>query len=444
MEQNSAIIPGQNESKIQAYQLRRIRHLVRHAYDNVPLYRRKYDSAGIKPGDIRTLSDFKTLPVLTKEELQSGFPDDILSKRVNPKSCYVVSTSGHSGSPVKLYRRKSELRIIPFGYFMLYPWLPLFIKQITGVNTGWRVSAILPRDESYDLFQAVKAFAVIPPMLRKGLQFIATESDTAEMYEAINMHNPDIIASDLSALKNIVSYASARNLPLPAVKLLFVGSELIDRGARNLLQEAFKARLIEHYGSEEAGTIAIECPRGDGLHILWRVNMVEILNNGKDVPNGTPGQMVVTNLLNTATPIIRYAGMGDIATISATPCSCKANTPLLKMIDGRMVDSFYLPDGRTVHPFRLTIPMEHIPGVLRYQIRQERKDFVRVLLLPSAQLEGDNKEAVTRELSSRIIAGLGEILGGDVRIEVKLVDDLPQPPGSRHKLQPVISLVERR
>ncbi len=70
--QAKTVVPEQNESKIQAYQLGRIRRLVRHAYDNVPLYRRKYASAGINPCDIRTLSDFTALPILTKEELQAA------------------------------------------------------------------------------------------------------------------------------------------------------------------------------------------------------------------------------------------------------------------------------------------------------------------------------------------------------------------------------------
>ncbi len=430
--------------RIENYQLRRLQHLVRYAYDNVPLYRCKYDAAGVNPRDIKTLEDFKALPILTKEELQASFPDKILSRRVNPKSCYVVSTSGHSGSPVKLYRRTSELQIIPFGYFMLYPWFPLMVRHVTGVKTGGRVSVIIPQDEAYDLYQAVKAFEKIPPFMRRNLQYIATESDTAEQYEALSRHKPGIIASDLSALKNIVAFASARNLPVPAAKLLFVGSELIDRHSRKLLQDSFKAKLIEHYGSEEAGTIAFECPNGGGLHILWRINFVEILEEGKDVPAGIPGQMVVTNLLNTATPIIRYAGMGDTATIAPGLCSCKAHSPLLKMVDGRIVNSFILPDGRIVHPFRLTIPMEHIPGIWRYQIRQERADFVRVLLVAEDRHTGSSEAPENKELFSRIISGLGEILGNGIKIEVTLVDDMPQPVGSRHKLQPVISLVNHQ
>ena len=436
--------PERAELKIQAYQLGRIRRLVRYAYENVPLYRRKYDAAGVNPRSIETLEDFKALPVLTKKELQAGFPSEILSKRINPKNCYVVSTSGHSGSPVKLYRSKSELRILPFGYFLVYPWLSLLMKKITGVKTGRRISVIIPQDETYDLYQAVKTFALIPPFLRRNLQYIATESDVAEQYEALSQHKPDIISSDLSALKNIVSFAAYRDLPVHSAKLLFVGSELIDNHSRKLLQEAFQAKLIEHYGSEEAGTVAVGCPNGDGLHILWRVNVVEILDGRDDVLAGMPGQVVVTNLLNTATPIIRYEGMGDMATIAPDPCSCKAHSPVLQVIDGRMVDSFILPDGRIVHPFRLTIPMEHVPGIWKYQIRQERPDFVRALIVTHEQCTVDADTPKDAEMFQRIIFGLGEILGDGVKVEVTLVDELPQVAGSRHKFKPVISLVNRR
>jgi phenylacetate-CoA ligase len=430
-------------SSIQAFQLARIKKIVRSAYEDVPLYRQKYDATGVKPRDIQTLADLHKLPLLTKEELQAGFPYEILSKRVNPKNCYVVSTSGHSGSPVKLYRRKRELIILPAMYLLAYPWLPTLVRGFTGVNTGRKITAILPRDESYDLYRAVKIFSHLPPSLRKNLQYIATETDTDAQLQAIRQHSPDIIVSDLTALKNIIVFAHSMNLDIPRVKLLFVGSELIDKHSRNLLSQAFGAKVVEHYGSEEAGTIAFECPQGGCLHLVWRANYLEILKDGKEAPAGTPGEVVVTNLLNTATPIIRYSGLGDAATISPNPCSCNAQAPLLQMVDGRIVDSFVLPDGRIVHPFSLTVPLEHIPNIWRYQIRQEKLDLARVLVVVTDTSRESSNHGEYAKLREQITSGLKEILGNGVHIEVNLVDDIPQPSGSRYKMQPVISLLNR-
>lgn len=427
--------------EIQAFQLSRIKGMVKYAYESVPLYRRKYDAAGIQPQDIRTMEDFKKLPLLTKEELQSGFPHEILSARVDRKDCYVVSTSGHSGSPIKLYRKKAELNMIPAAYLLGRLWIPALIKRLTGVETGRRITTILPRDESYDLYRAVEAFRKVPLCLRHNLQYLATETYPDEQLQAIQQHRPDTIISDLTALKNIVNHARLNGQDIPPVKLLFIGSELIDRHSRKMLATAFNARIIEHYGSEEAGTMAFECPAGEGLHIAWCSNYLEILKDGKEAPANTPGEVVVTNLLNLATPIIRYSGLGDTATAGAAPCNCRARAPLLKMIDGRMVDAFVLSGGRTVHPFSLTIPMEHICNVQHYQIRQEERDLVKVLVVISDRhAETQSSE---QELQQRIASGLKEILGDCVHIKVVVVDAIPQPAGSRYKARPVISLVKR-
>ena len=420
-----------------------IKRIVNHAYRTVPLYRRKYDRVGIHPTDIRCLDDFRKLPILTKTELQEGFPDDIISDRIRAEHCYVISTSGHSGSPVKLYRRKNELSILPWLYLTAYPFIPTLVKRFTGIKAGRKTTLIFPRDESYDLYRAVESLSAIPAILTQSYQYLATEDGAEAHLLALQAHRPDVIASDLSALKNIITYARSHQLEIPQVKVMFVGSELIDGHSRSLLTRAFGGKIVEHYGSEEAGTIAFECPNGDGLHLLRRTNYLEIIKDGHPAPAGTAGEVVITNLLNRATPIIRYNGMGDVATINPLLCRCNNPQVTLKMVDGRVVDSFILPDGRLIHPFKLTIPLEHIAGVGSYQIRQERPDLVRVLLVtdsgPASILNSDMVSVMTTSIET----GLQNILGSDVQIEVNTVDDIPHPPGPRHKARPVISLVNR-
>jgi len=112
------------------------------------------------------------------------------------------------------------------------------------------------------------------------------------------------------------------------------------------------------------------------------------------------------------------------------------------MIDGRKVDTFVLPDGRIVHPFVLTVPMEHIPMIWRYQIRQEKIDLIRVLVTINKRGETPPVEDLA-EMYGHIRSGLHEILGQEVHIEVEVVDDIPAPSGARGKAKPVISLVGR-
>ncbi len=90
--------------------------------------------------------------------------------------------------------------------------------------------------------------------------------------------------------------------------------------------------------------------------------MLELVKDGQPVQAGESGEVVVTDLWNEATPIIRYAGLKDAGIISLEDCQCsRKNSPLLKVIEGRITDSVVLRDGRLLHPFSLTLALEHIP-----------------------------------------------------------------------------------
>jgi phenylacetate-CoA ligase len=105
------------------------------------------------------------------------------------------------------------------------------------------------------------------------------------------------------------------------------------------------ARCLDHYSSKEAGQMAYSCPAGHGLHISAESVLVEIVDaNGGPVPHGEEGRVVVTPLVSTAQPLIRY-DQGDIARFGE-PCSCGRGLPVIAGISGRTLAIFRHPDGR--------------------------------------------------------------------------------------------------
>ena len=91
------------QENYQAIQSDRLVSLVKHAYDNVDFYRKKYDAAGIRPEDIKSVDDICRLPLVTKEDLKVNFP--ILANNLTAKDCQVFGTTGSTGSPLKIYRQ---------------------------------------------------------------------------------------------------------------------------------------------------------------------------------------------------------------------------------------------------------------------------------------------------------------------------------------------------
>lgn len=91
-----------NQNQMKKYRDKQFRRIVKYAY-TVPLYRRKYKKAGVKPEDIRSIDDIKKLPFVTKKDFIENFPDGIVPKDYKKSRGYVVSTGGSSGKPVSIY-----------------------------------------------------------------------------------------------------------------------------------------------------------------------------------------------------------------------------------------------------------------------------------------------------------------------------------------------------
>ena len=116
-------------SELTALQEKRLKALLKHAYENVPLYHQKFDSAGIKPEDIRTLEDVSKIPFTTKQEINSRIPDRSISKAYRIQDCIRIATSGTTGGRMPVYcdKRYWDYRIASMHYFRpkrvgLSPW----------------------------------------------------------------------------------------------------------------------------------------------------------------------------------------------------------------------------------------------------------------------------------------------------------------------------------
>jgi phenylacetate-CoA ligase len=200
----------------------------------------------------------------------------------------------------------------------------------------------------------------------------------------MNAHRPELLITYPSVLRNLAVLIRDRGLRVHQPSAIVLSAEVFDAPTHRLAGEVFTSSFVNAYGCSEAGLVALECAHHRGLHVIGTRAIVELVRDGRHVPPGEAGEIVVTDLTNFASPVLRYAGLGDVAAWSPSRCPCGRALPLLEVIEGRRVDSFVLPDGRVLHPYRLTLAMEHIAGVNRYQILQEAPDRVRALLVGPA------------------------------------------------------------
>ena len=424
---------------LERFQQERLRKIVAYAYENVELYNRKWRRAGVRPDDVHTTADLKRLPITTKDDLRLSPPGDILSREFRSADCYEITTSGSTGSPIRL-RLDEDKALIDIA--LSVP------KYLAGMPPVTALAAIrdfvLRRDISF-MAIVVKKEYLYHRIFWTMKHSVVDALDTPDAHiQQINRKRPRCLYAYPSVIRNICVRAREKGIAMHPPHLIVVAGEVVDGHLRNLVGRTFGVDVLDAYGSTETGHIAAECTKHEGMHILDVKVLVELLDNeGRDVPAGVAGRVVVTDLFSKATPIIRYDGLGDYAVRKEEPCSCGRPQPLLARVEGRTVDTITLPDGDVVHPYHLTLALEDVPHLSKFQIRQERPDYLRVLLvkdkLPEAQtLSFAEDGAVGRQILDRF----NKILRTRMRIDLVTVEDIPRPPGSR-KYATVVSTIQR-
>lgn len=406
------------------HQSAQLRRLIRHAALRVPFYRDRYRAAGVDPDAVRTIDDLSRLPLVSRADLRSAFPTRLLAEGSSPADCFLVETTGSTGEPIRLYKDWPALAAFA-------AWSsPFMVRRWWGVS-GLRLMTLLVRHER-SMEQAI--VGALPRFLLRVHAADALTSPDEQLGE-IHRARPDILATYPSVLTTLATRLLETGARIPQPQLLATSAEVLDPHARRLIGQAFTGRLVNLYASTEAGFIAVECLAGRGLHVNSPRVIVEVLHDGRPAAPGDAGTVVVTDLTNFSCPIIRYQGLHDIARWSPDRCPCGRHFPLLEVVEGRRVDTFVLPDGRVLHPFTLTLAMEHIPGVTRFQIVQEAVDRVRVLVVPNGR--------AAPELITLVAGEFGRMLGPRVRIDVDAVDTIPAPAGA-HWPPTVRSLIAHR
>ena len=210
------------------------------------------------------------------------------------------------------------------------------------------------------------------------------------------------------------------------IPLIFTSGELLHAGARAAISRAFQGRVFDIYGSSETKEIAWECPAG-GMHVNADVLRVEILDeDGRPLPDGAEGQIVVTSLVNHAMPLLRYR-MGDRGSLLPGRCECGLAFPLLGVVTGREADMLELQGGRRVSPYALTCALERVGQVLRYQITQLDPARVRVRAIA-------HPDANHAAMAERIRAALRTEVAPFLEAEIEFVDRLAQVPRAKFRV----------
>ena len=242
----------------------------------------------------------------------------------------------------------------------------------------------------------------------------------------IQAFRPDVISTYGSYLELLFPYLceTGRRLHLP--RAICYGADGLSDSVRRLILEDFGIHVLSAYQSIEAYQIGFECERHVGLHLnidLYPVRIVDA--EGRALPPGETGEVVVSNLVNRATVLLNYR-LGDLASLLPERCSCGRTLPLLSFPQGRRDDIIVLPSGRLMHPHILNDLMRFETEVWRYQVIQETRTCFRVSLVvtPTCQRE---------ELRKRIESRFARTFGQGATIQVAFVESIDRTAAGKHR-----------
>ncbi len=417
-----------SEDELRSYQLFRLKKIMVYAYDHVSLYRKKWEDAGVGPADLKTIDDLMKFPVVTKDDLRHIADDTALYKN---GAGYLFKTSGSTGVPISVayHRNRGFYEIAALSHFSLNMHLK------TNLKTGMIISVL--DDDAIDLLPT-REFSGTRRFLVNAL------NSPDDHIERLNAMKPDYLATYPSVLKNIAFQVQEKKIPIHQPKILVTSGESQDAHTREIISRTFTGTLLDCYMSTEAGAMACECLKHNGLHVLAYKTIVEILDDRHNVvPVGQNGNVVVTDLNNLVFPIIRYAGMGDISGYKQERCTCHLrNFPLLTRIEGRKVDSVVLPDNKVIHPFKLTLLMQDVPDIKKFQIRQEKMNEIKILIVRNQPQSSEGDRLRINPIHEQLKDRFQYILGKDIKVMFEYVTDIPRKENA-HKFQTVVSLINK-
>jgi phenylacetate-CoA ligase len=404
----------------------RLRALVRHAWHNVPLYRELWSAAGISPSDIRTQEDFQLLPIVTKEMLRLAYPHASLARNARPGTYTEIATTGSTGQMMRIAMDNAkQLREVAVAS-------PLFMNLFGGLKIRRPAMVVDGGSEAFE-----SASQRIFPFTRKWA--IDAMAPVEQIVEFLVRRKPDAIASYPTVMTLVCQYAERHGITLPRPHTVFLGAEAVTPGIRAMIRKSFGAQVLSSYAATEAGYIGFERPGDSGFHLLhWKVFLELVDDHGNQTPHGDQGNVVITDLNNHSTPIIRYRGLGDLGRFC--PNSSR-DLPVLASLEGRKVERVLDVAGVGINPFLLTSHLQKYEEIGRYQICQERRDQVRVFveLLDSSPRTPTIESTLTGRFET-IKSTFRRHLGETMDVHVSVVDRIPNHSGTS-KTPIVVSLI---
>ncbi len=400
-----------DRGRIEQIQLQRLKTTVGWAL-KTPFYRKRLTPVGIHaPEDIRSLQDLQRIPYTTKDDLRLNFPRGLLAVEMK-EVLRIHSSSGTTGIPTVIYFARDDVD----------NWTDLLARSITA--TGATPGDVFQNMMTYGMFTG--GLGLHYGAERVGMTVIPIGGgNTKRQIQTMKDFQTTVVHVTPSYLLHIHSRLGEDGIHRKdlALRKAFIGAEPHSENTRRKLEELLQIEAYNSYGLSELNGpgVAFECVCKKDMHVWEDAYIAEVINpkTGAVLKEGEEGELVLTNLVRRATPMLRYRTR-DLAFLYPQGCDCGRTHRRLSRILGR-TDDMLIINGVNVFPSQIEEKIMKIPEVAtNYQIYVDKNGAldrltVKVEIYPKlflgevAKLEALKHKIVDELRASIVISPLVEL-----------------------------------
>ncbi|KAB1650579.1 phenylacetate--CoA ligase PaaK [Pseudoclavibacter endophyticus] len=413
-----------SRDELEALQLRRLQWTVRHAYENVPMYREKFDAHGVHPDDLRELGDLSRFPTTTKEDLRQNYPFKTFAVPMEQVR-RVHASSGTTGRPT----------VVGYTERDLANWATVGARcfRLAGVRPGMLVQ----NSYGYGLFTGgLGAHAAIE---RLGATVIPMSGgQTERQIQLIQDFEPQAIACTPTYLLTILDAMRRKGLDPRATSLKYavLGAEPWTEQMRAEIEEGLDLTASDIYGlSEVIGPgVAGESFEHQNGSTIWEDHFLPEICDRDDLAavlaDGEEGELVFTSLTKEAMPIIRYRTK-DLSRL--LPGDARPNMRRMQKIRARTDDMIILR-GVNLFPSQieeLALPVPELSPHYQLELtRPNRMDELTVVIERRPEVARGEAEAG----AERLVKDIKVHIGSSVRVQVAEPNTIERSAGKMKRV----------
>ena len=397
--------------KLRELQLERMKWMIKHCYDNVPLYRKRLDECGMTPDKFKTLDDIKHIPFTVKTDLRDTYPFGLFAVPQS-KIVRIHASSGTTGKPTVVGYTKTDLD----------NWAEMIARIVTA--GGADENTIVQIAFGYGMFTG--ALGLHYGLEKIGATVVPCSSGNSEkQLMFMRDFKTNALVSTPSYALYLSELAKESGYPMSDynLKIGLLGSEGCTEEMRSQIENNWGMFVTDNYGLSETGGPGLsgDCEYRCGMHINEDFYYCEIIDpqTGEVLPEGSEGELVVTTLTKEGIPMLRYRTK-DLTRITYEPCKCGRTTARMDKIKGRSDDMLKIR-GVNVFPSQVESVLVGLESISpHYQLIVTRENYsdnleIKVELVDGSLLE---RYGELQNLQNTIRNKVRSVLGIDTKVSL--------------------------